>query len=286
MNPRRSTSALIGLLILLLPCASPAAYPEDTETHLIDVGAYHLFFRVLRGGDPVILLEAGGGMDSNCYADLAPRLHEETGATVVAYDRAGFGGSDLPDLPCDMREESQSLWRALGILGLDHDVVLVGWSYGGWMSRLHANDHPDQVAGVVFLDPFNCRLIEELGVEYCDAHPMMGALPFADADPATLTREQKALLRMVGEGLGPKLAIMKPTRVPAGIPVRLLSSRRPFLLNDREQQVWWQSHREIVDGIAGARLVEATGSSHGVHFDQPELVLQQIREVVEEVRDR
>ena len=289
MKHRTGNVTRIWILVVSAFCLASGAladYPPETEEHLIDAGSYRLFVRVLRGEGPVVLLEAGGGGDSSEYKDLAPRIHAATGATVVAYDRPGFGQSDLPDIPCDMREESQSLWRALKILGLDHEVGAAGISYGGWMTRLHASDHPDQVVGIVFLDPFNARFVDAMGVEYCDRHPIMGKLPFADLPPQELTRYQKGLVRMVEGGLGAKTTLMRETRIRKGIPVRLLTSAIPFLPKEAEQKAWRRAHEQIVEAIPGAELIVADKSSHMIIFDQPDLVLEQIRQVVAEVRDR
>jgi pimeloyl-ACP methyl ester carboxylesterase len=85
---------------------------EAVET-LIRVGKYNLNFSVIGGGNLTILLEAGGGMDSREWNRLAPELALKTGATIVSYDRAGFGKSDLPETPHDMREEVEWLWQGL-----------------------------------------------------------------------------------------------------------------------------------------------------------------------------
>ncbi len=283
MRPAHATAGRLVFIAIccgLIGSGSLAALPPVTGEHLIDAGSYHLFFRVIRGEGPVVLLESGGGMDSSEWEVLAPRIAAATGATIVTYDRAGFGKSDLPDLPYDMREESASLWRALAKLGLDGNVVLAGHSYGGWMIRLHAHDHPDRVAGLVFIDPFNCEFVEALGIAYCDRHPMMGPGALKDIPAADLTREQQAMLRMTGDGLGPKVALMKETRIPAGIPVRLISSRQPFLPETKEQEAWWRSHEVVTAAIPGAVLVEAAESGHMVPWQQPELVIESIQDVL------
>ena len=77
--------------------AGPQAELSVIDT-LVSVGGNRLHFQVIEGGSPAILLEAGGGMDLTAWADLAPRLARETGATVISYDRAGFGESDLPEI--------------------------------------------------------------------------------------------------------------------------------------------------------------------------------------------
>src|SRR5262245_20949857 len=66
---------------------------------MVDVGGHRLRFRVAIGADvdqPVIVLESGGGLYSTQWAALQLQLTLESGATVVSYDRAGFGESDLP----------------------------------------------------------------------------------------------------------------------------------------------------------------------------------------------
>ena len=289
MKPQALLNYRTGLLTVFLVWGAANAQadgPPKVEEHLVDAGSYQLNFKVIRGEGPVVLLEAGGGMDSSEWQDLVPRIAETTGATVVAYDRPGFGKSDLPDIPCDMREESGSLWRALAKLGLDEQVVAVGHSYGGWVIRLHANDYPDAVAGLVFVDPFNSEFVDAFGVEYCDQHPMMGKHPFDTSEPEKLTREQKALVRMVGKGLGPKMAIMRDSMIKEGIPVRLITSGRPFLPKAEEQEAWRLAHEQVVASIPGAVLIEALESDHMIPWQQPDLVLEQIREVVDEVRRR
>jgi pimeloyl-ACP methyl ester carboxylesterase len=279
----RTRLILLTVIIASLVAGRSMAAPP-VEEHRVDAGNYHLFFKVIRGEGPVILLEAGGGGDSSEWDALAPRLAAATGATVVSYDRPGFGRSDLPDIPCDMREESQSLWRALAALELDRQVILVGLSYGGWVVRLHANDHPERVAGLVFIDPFNCTFVESLGLDYCDRHPMMGNLPFKNDDPATLTRQQKALVRMVGDGLGPKIEIMRDTKIPEGIPVRWIMSGQAFLTKEHEQNAWTAAQKENAEAIPGAVLIVAEQSGHFVTQDQPDLVIETIADIAAEVR--
>jgi len=112
----------------------------------------------------------------------------QTGATVVSYDRAGFGKSDLPDSPCDMKVEAGWLWKSLKHLGFEKDIILVGHSYGGWMIRIEASENPDAVSGIVFIDPFSVEFVDLLGVEYLDQHPMTGKLPFDTSQPEKLTK--------------------------------------------------------------------------------------------------
>ncbi len=262
-----------------------AAYPQsnqesETVETLVQVGEYRLNFQVIRGGNLTVLLEAGGGMHSAEWTKLAPELAHKTGATVVSYDRAGFGKSDLPETPYNMREEIDWLWKGLQKLGLDKNLILVGHSFGGWMIRLFASEHPEVTRGMVFVDPFTNEFVNLLGVDYLDNHPMTGKLPFDTSQPDKLTKIQRALMRMVGDGLGPKLEIMQKTSVPPDIPVIVITSGKPFLPKTEEQAAWRLAHEQMTASIKGAILIVAEESGHMVPWRQPELIIDAVMKVI------
>jgi pimeloyl-ACP methyl ester carboxylesterase len=247
---------------------------------LIQVGKYRLNFQVIKGNNPTILLEAGGGMDSREWNKIAPELARKTGATVVSYDRAGFGKSDLPEIPHDMREEVEWLWEGLQKLELDKNLILVGHSFGGWMIRLFASEHPEAVRGMVFVDPFTNEFVDLLGVEYLDNHPMAGKIPFDTSSPDKLSKYQRALVRMSGDGLGPKIEIMRKTSIPSGIPVLVITCGKPFLPKAEEQEAWRLSHEQMTASIEGATLIVAEESDHMVPGRQPDLIIEAVLDVI------
>lgn len=288
VRPRSHSLALTYLLIVLAAAmlfealATGPDQPAQVVDKLIDVGGYNLNFRVIPGTGPTILLESGGGMTSAEWDSLAPRLARETGASVIAYDRAGFGKSDLPETKADLAEDTAALWRGLRKLGLDRNLVLVGHSYGGFLIRFEAAAHPDAVRGLVFVDPFTVEFVDLLGIDYCNNHPMMGKLPFDASRPETLTKEQRALARMVGapgSNLAEKIAVMRKAVVPEGIPVRVLTSGTSWLPKPEEQAIWRKSHEQFTASIKGAQLIVAEKSDHMIPFRQPDLVVSVVSEV-------
>jgi pimeloyl-ACP methyl ester carboxylesterase len=257
--------------------------PEVIEKR-IDVGGYHLYFRIIPGHGPVILLEAGGAMDSTQWTALAPLLSRETGATVVAYDRAGFGQSDLPETAYDLHEDTEALWRGLRQLGLDRDLVLVGHSYGGFLIRFEAGEHRDSVKGLVFVDPFTLELIDALGIEA--AEKKMGQLPFDASHPEKLTKDQRAEARMVGapgSNLGAKCDTARKVALPPNLAVRIITSGKEWLA-PQDQKLWRESHERLTASIEGARLVVAEQSDHMIPERQPELILSVVAEVVRAIK--
>ena len=277
--------SMLALVIIITPVPT-LAMAQDLSSQaiekLIDVGGYNLNFRIIPGQGPAILLESGGAMDSTEWNALAPRLAQETGATVIAYDRAGFGKSDLPETKCDLREDTAALWRGLRTLGLDRNLILVGHSYGGFLIRFEASEHPDAVRGLVFVDPFTVEFVDIFGIEYCNNHPMMGKLPFDTSQPEKLSKVQRALVRMVGapgSNLAEKIAVMRKAIIPEGIPVRVITSGMAFLPKPEEQKAWRESHEQLTASTKGAILVVAEKSGHMIPFSQPDLIVSVVSEV-------
>jgi len=81
---------------------------------MVAVDGIRLHFQVIEGESPNILLESGGGDDLSSWKELPMDIARETGSTVISYSRPGFGRSELPEGPCDMREEAGWLWKGLG----------------------------------------------------------------------------------------------------------------------------------------------------------------------------
>ena len=257
--------------------ANPGAAVVDT---LVPIDGFHLNFRIFKGGSPNIVLEAGGGMDLTEWERIAPELAAKTGATVICYDRAGFGKSDLPNHPCDMKVEAGWLWQSLKHLGYERDFILAGHSYGGWMIRMEASENPDAVRGIVFIDPFSVEFVDLLGVDYMDQHPMGGKLPFDTSEPEKLTKQERALVRMVDKGLGPKVAILRTTTIPEEIPVFIIKSALPTLPKEEEQNAWSKALDEMAASIEGSELIVAKESNHMIPFQQPDLVIDTVMEAI------
>ena len=273
-------AVIVGATIILgQAVAAPAQVVEKT----VNVGPVNLFFRIYEGGRPTIVLESGGGMDSGEWTTFGPLLAKATGATVVTYDRAGFGASELPDTPYDLAQETAWLWTALGNLGLDKDLFLAGHSYGGFLLRHEAATHPEAVRGLVFIDPFTVEFVDLLGIDYCNQREGLGKLPNLTPEQfAKLGKTDKADLRMAGYPSGnltEKCELLRRMAVPRGIPVRVITSGKTWM-KEAEMAVWRQSHEHFTASIPGAKLVVASDSDHMIPERQPDLVIRAIADVI------
>lgn len=102
-------------------------------------------------GGPTVILSAGGGGSTLHWG----RVQGPLGLTnrVLAFDRAGMGFSDPGPLPRTTSRVVSDLRAALVVLDLGPPYVLVGHSMGSFDARLFAFLHPEEVVGMVLVDP-------------------------------------------------------------------------------------------------------------------------------------
>jgi pimeloyl-ACP methyl ester carboxylesterase len=102
------------------------------------------------GGIPVVWL-AGGGMFGLYYWNVHQLVARFT--TSMIYDRLGTGWSDPVDLPRAGTKVTDDLHELLDAADVPGPYVLVGHSLGGLYARQFAKRFPNEVAGLVLLDP-------------------------------------------------------------------------------------------------------------------------------------
>lgn len=117
---------------------------------LVDVGAGARHIHCEGRGSPTIVLDAGIGSFSTDWVRVRPDLASTT--RTCTYDRGGYGWSDPGPEPRDVERLSDELHTLLDAAGEEGPYVLVGHSLGGAVAWRFAEEHPDDVAGVVLVD--------------------------------------------------------------------------------------------------------------------------------------
>jgi pimeloyl-ACP methyl ester carboxylesterase len=114
---------------------------------------------------PTIVLEAGGGGSTGeCWAFVQEGLAQR--GRVVSYDRAGFRRNTefVDDLgaPGVTARLKALLTRA----AIPPPYVLVGHSLGGLFVQHYAITYPEDIAGLVLMDPTNSGVLSKAAREY------------------------------------------------------------------------------------------------------------------------
>lgn len=139
------------------PVPQPALTAEAARAYtmphqLVEVGpGRRLNLFCMGSGKRTVLFDAGGSDWSVVWALVQPKVAAHARACV--YDRAGLGYSDPapgPRSPVAIVEDLHALIRAAG---LNTPLILVGHSLGGFNVKLYAALYPQEVAGLVLVDP-------------------------------------------------------------------------------------------------------------------------------------
>jgi pimeloyl-ACP methyl ester carboxylesterase len=132
-----------------------ASAAEGDFAKTIDIGGRALFLTCAGEGTPTVIIDHGQWGSSVDMVPLQRELSRDT--RVCLYDRAGMGQSDplatpitAPRTAADVVADLHALLEAADVPG---PYVLVGQSAGGVFVQLYARTHPDEVAGVVAMNP-------------------------------------------------------------------------------------------------------------------------------------
>ena len=153
---------LTFLLVELAACTADTAAPPTVLPELaVEVVEYG------EAGTTVVF-ESGLGDDWMPWE----RVAREVGAHARAftYSRPGYGRSEPTPRPRDAEHIVEDLRALLAARKLAPPYVLVGHSLGGAYMELFAKAHPEDVRGVVLVDPRHrdfTRACEEAGIEGC-----------------------------------------------------------------------------------------------------------------------
>jgi pimeloyl-ACP methyl ester carboxylesterase len=259
----QSVTAVLLLLTLFHP---PATARAQTDDPMVDAGGYRLHFHVVKGNGLPILFEAGGGDDASTWDSILTPTAKVTGATLITYDRAGFGKSEVAPLDYNIVKEVEGLEIGLAKLGYSGDIMLVAHSLGGAYATLYASRHPDHVKSAVLLDI---------------------SLPCfnTDAELESMTQDKTQIATLKAKGGGwPSLianyaanarlirAIPFPGNIPA---IAITSDRTPFDEKSRADR-WRTCHYDFAAGLPNIQAMTAYGTGHYIFKDSPELVVAAI----------
>jgi pimeloyl-ACP methyl ester carboxylesterase len=138
------------------PAASPFAHAQQR----VDVGGRRLNLYCSGAGPVTVVFEAGSGDAGWTWQAIQPQVARRTRACV--HDRAGLGFSDPSPRQATPENAVADLHALLGKAGVKPPYVLVGHSYGGALAQLYTYRYPDEVEGLVLVEPASEHEFERL----------------------------------------------------------------------------------------------------------------------------
>lgn len=298
-----------------------ARFPAPGE--LVDVDDHLMHIHCRGQGSPTVVLEQGLTGVSSAWDEIQRQIAVLT--RVCAYDRAGLGYSEPIDHPTRAPEVAELLSKLLQNAGIDDDLVLVGWSAGGIYIREFYRQQPEKVRAMLFVESSHeqqarrypdppdgdgggdsvlkiARYLAPFGVVRLSGMVKSRFESFGGSDDlkARLIAiyEQSHIVGTMlkeSEAFNFDLDAEPPTSL-GDLPLIVLSQGRPTEVSTtmsaeeqeygrRKREVERELQRELTSLSTRGRQVIATESGHAIPSEQPELVIESTKELVQLVRE-
>ena len=313
---RRRLKVGFVLAAVLVATGALAQTTDLLKPNLVSVGGRRMNLQCLGRGEPAVVFDQGWGGTILDWAKIAGPVRDFTRACF--YDRAGEGRSDPSDHPATVRNITDDLHALLRAGGVRGPVVLVGHSLGGLYASAYADRFPGEVAGLVLVDPafagqnddpaskalnaaINQRQRKELAT--CADLARQGHLSRAEphdcfsSNPPYSPEEIAYLLpafvkpfrwEALASELGRTDEEFAFTRSWGDMPVTVLTRDRfPATPGESEgarakgEARWRSGHDELAARSTRGRSIIVANSGHYIQQDQPQAVVDAIRQVVD-----
>lgn len=282
----------------------PPADPKSVQ--MIDVDGHTVRVQVIgleqrEEGEPVVVFEAGAGNPLEVWGLILPHIAEKS--PIIAYDRAGLGQSEWDDKVPTPQHVAQRLHSVLNQIGAEPPYLLVGYSWGGTLTRYFAGLYPEEVAGIVYVDPgpiITQPLAENIapfvaigaGKEGYEAFWSQLASAYKQAPPSM--QAEFEVFRGLMEQKLPDRELMPVPEVPVAVIVSgKYQAPPPFLQLPYDPRAHFEADlRHKIKMLSEWALetprgtfVVSNASSHGVLGEEPHLVVWAILRVLTAARE-
>lgn len=302
MRPRPLGLALLTVVTAACGGGDPASTAPSPSTSVsnervadVDVGGRTMHLVCVGPtdtGEPTILLEAGGGGDYLSWGEILPVM--QSTHRLCAYDRAGLGQSEPPaEASRTAADQVADLRALLDAAGVSGPFVIGAHSYGANVAILFTQAYPDDVVGLLFVDPQSPRVDER----FRDALPE----PAAD-EPASLAEFRDVLETFNDDpSLNPEHLHLWPSFAEAAAaldapgplfgdrPVVVLSAETtpgpqlglPPNLAKTIDDLWAAGQQELADESTAGSLETVSGAGHEIQVDQPPAVIHALERILD-----
>jgi len=252
-------------------------------------------------GQPVVVFENGHGESINSWNKIIDSVSKI--CPIVLYERAGTRESKPDNKIPSLKYNSKKLKKILETLDIKPPYLLVGHSLGGIYIRGFANYYPDDLAGLIFIDPadFTQKLMDfeapyrEIGVteEYIDSMMIakFGNVITIDSSRNIRVQQESEMLRKLRTSDFKELNEKDLPPIPIHFIVGGRFSVPPqFRSKDYDQESlfrartkhWIENWTNVVTKSPYGRLFYSSKAGHYVQYDDPELILLSIKLAMED----
>lgn len=290
--------------ILVVLFSGTFVFSQTSERKFVNINNKKIAYKTFgiekrKANEPFLVFESGLGSGGGNFASLFPFISDHLAGIV--YDRNGIAESEIdPSLKTDA-DVVKRLHDLLMTLKINPPYLFVGHSIGGPLIRLYTSTYPDEVSGLVFIDPTDYMITREedenvknktsSSTGYRDLY-LINLNTILNDKSASIgfKNEAKRELNESSPTFFKNYTSLPPLK---DIPATVLISYNKHIENYETEMnknlklninliPWWQEldelrikhYAEMIKNNSNSRLILLPRYSHGIHHQDPKLVAQ------------
>jgi pimeloyl-ACP methyl ester carboxylesterase len=295
---------------------SSAEQTHQRPGQLVDLGGHKLHVLKKGNGGPTVVFESGLGYSGHLpWFEVQEEVAKF--ATTVSYDRAGLLWSERGENPKTAAAIATELNELLNSLGLEKPYILVGHSLAGVTLRPYVLSHTEDVGGMILVDgshpDMEKHMSDRLKKEMLSSPPssllIKAAVNFGVARAMLAQSTQpntekddninqvvnsmfhKSLTGFIDEVATAEqmMAEVSDMRALGDFPLTVITAISPARLDntgfddDLKKELldlWLSLQKDLTTLSSNSTHVLAPESGHFIQLEQPELVVEAIRDMV------
>ncbi len=295
---------LMGIILFVSGTVPVYAQPEPG---LVDIGnGRQIYLECLGAGLPTVVLVSGRTDRADIWqkSKLGPTVYAEVAkfTHVCAYDRPGTvnittenvvepsRSTSVPQ-PVTPKEGVADLHALLMAAKIQAPYVLVGHSYGGLIVRLYASTYPNEVAGLVLVDTLTEFLFDALTSPQQANWIRLNSHYSPELDRYTVQEKTDFISSFEQLNSAPSIRSIpviiltsdKSYDFKALIDAGILPADTPLDFGPIVFQAHLSGQKQLAT-LLKAKQISQTHAGHYIQNEQPQIVIDAIREVVDKVR--
>ncbi|WP_372625821.1 alpha/beta fold hydrolase [Arsukibacterium sp.] len=247
-------------------------------TQFIKVNEFELEYEIAGSGKHVVLLEAGGRSAMTDWDPVFSQITEK--ATVIRYSRVGNGNSTQIKRHFTSRDYADHASELLKKLNIAEPVILVAHSYGGSVARDFAAAYPEKVKALLLLDPSSEHDVDILRAVNLEQGNLEIAQIKLDDMKDGMSNQYLDFWSKRPLPDYPQIKAMPTTVI---VSVKKVENPTNLFFTDQGRKLWGEHWHSWAAAFPQGRAVLTEQSGHYVQFDEPQLVVQELTRLVEQL---
>lgn len=245
------------ILPILLLSLSVAAYCQE---RFVNVEGQKFRIKELGQGRVTVLFESGMSDSIEVWGAIPDSVSKF--ARVFLYDRADIGKSDTSRQERTIPNMVSELRQILKQEDCKSPYILVGHSLGGLITRYFASNYPNEVKGLLILDP--------APESYWNSMSKKELKKYIKGGNEWYETKFRPQYRNEWYHFIPNLAYMDSITIDKNLPVILVSATA---------WRWYNYHEDILKDMSNARHIELDGEHH-IFKNHPDSIVNYINELL------